>query len=338
MPRRESASPQGRAILVIVVALLLPYALVGSQGDDVGSRFSQAQAAGPLGRWRWLDRDWTASLVLGPYRSYSSLFVPLRLDNEFILWQEDEFRLYRDLLLKSVRPRYFLLELTAYPLAAASAWIETDHRRLFRSFDLWDGFNLLRSLGAGYQEPWSVSVFLGQLTNFWDLSEQDELVVAASGAAGLVVTAGLHQLLDNSVVSGAWYRLEWKIKGTGSVGARRRSWDLKAGYRNYGQPQLANTVGIALTRQRIEKGSRSLLPGKNSVLTVEVQLPTVALSDGPARFVLEYGKYYPLGKWLVGLRAGYLYENRRKFDTDTKRFSPAKQVIREFYLQPMIIL
>ncbi|MEE9161963.1 MAG: hypothetical protein V3U35_03240 [Candidatus Neomarinimicrobiota bacterium] len=329
-----------------MVALLLPHALVGSQGDGGGlspaigggARFSRARAGGPLGSWRWLNRDWTASQVLGPYRSYASLFVPLRPDDEFVLWQEDEIRLYRDLLLKSVNPRYFLLELTAYPLAAASAWIETEHRRLYSSFDLWDGFNLLRSLGAGYQEPWSVSVFLGQLTNFWDIDEQDELIVAAAGAAGLVVTAGLHQLFDNSVVSGAWYRVEWKIKGSGSVGGRRRSWDLKAGYRHYGQPLLANTVGIAMTRQRIDKGSRSLAPGKNSVLTIETQLPTAALSDGPARIALEYGKYYPVGKWLVGLRAGYLYENRREFIRETRSFSPTKQRLREYYLQPMIIL
>ena len=80
------------------------------------------------------------------------------------------------------------------------------------------------------------------------------------------------------------------------------------------------------------------MPGKDSVLTIETQLPTAAPGDGPARIALEYGKYNPVRTWLVGLVAGYLHEHRRKFDRETKAFSPTRQVIREYYLQPMIIL
>ena len=290
-----------------------------------------------MGSWRWLDRTWSAALVLKPYRSYTSLFVQLVPDDDFTLWEEDEVRLYRDLLLKSARPKVFLLEATVYPMATTSAWIEAENNRLFHALDLWDGFNLVRSLGAGYQEPWSVSAFLGQLATFWDMNDRDELVVAATGVAGLVLTTGFHQLFENAVVPGGWFRIEWKLKGAGSEEDRQRSWDLKLGYRWYGLPGVGNTAGITLTRQKTEKGSLDLSLGRNSLLAVELQLPAKNPLGGPSRVVLEYGKFFPAGKRLVGVKAGYLYENRSRYDAVAKEFSAEKAILREYYFQPIVI-
>ena len=298
---------------------------------------SQTSGSPPAFAWRWLERDWGAALVPGPYRSYGSLFVDLDPEEDFLIWQEEELPLYRDLARSSVRPGYLLLELTGYPLAMVPAWAEEDQNQLYHALDIGPEFNLLRSLGAGYQEPWSVSLFQGQLATFWTLDAQDELAVAARGAAGFVMTGGFQQLFDNSVVTAPWFRVEWKIKGEGLEGSKRRFWDLKAGYRWYGIPEVANTVSISLERRRTDKERWDWRPAGNSLAAVDVQLPLTELTGGPSRLFLEYAKLFPVWKVLVGMKLGYLYQYRPVYDRETSIFSSERERDWEIILQPLVI-
>jgi len=291
----------------------------------------------PAKHWKWLERDWGTALVLRPYRSYGSLFVDLDKDRDFTLWEEDEVKLYRDLVRRSVRPGYFLIELTGYPLAAFSACLEAEQNSSYHYFDVGEKFNLIRSLGAGYQEPWSTSIFLGQLATFWDLDEDDELIVAASGAAGFVATAGIQQLFDNCVVKAEWFRMEWKVKGEGIESGRKRFWDLKAGYRWYGIPELSNTISLSIKRQRTDKQSRGTELSDNSLTAIELQLPASEISSGFSRVLFEYARFIPFGRVLAGLKVGFLYEHRRPYETETGAFGVEKVKSWELILQPMVI-
>ncbi|MFB0515012.1 MAG: hypothetical protein ACETWG_00215 [Candidatus Neomarinimicrobiota bacterium] len=323
----------------ILLSLLfwLPTTAGAGEGGSSCSRYGSMWETIPTRHWRWLDRDWGAALVMGTYRSYGSLFVDLDREEDFTIWQEDEIHLYRDLLHRSLRPGYFLLELTEYPLAAFSAWLERDESDVYHAFNVGKEFNLIRSLGAGYQEPWSVSVFLGQLAAFWNLSDEDELVVAATGAAGLVVTTGLQQLFDNAVVEGGWFRIEWKLKGEGSEGPKQRFWDLKGGYRWYGIPEVSNTLSLTLQRERTDRGSKDWRLLNNSTTALELQMPISEPGDGFSRVLFEYGKFFPLRKRLVGLKVGYLYENRRKYVVETQSFGAVKQKFWELFVQPVVV-
>ncbi|MFC1543224.1 hypothetical protein ACFL4K_01640 [Candidatus Neomarinimicrobiota bacterium] len=291
----------------------------------------------PARQWHWLERDWGTALVLRPYRSYGSFFVGLEKDEDFIVWEQDEFKLYRDLARRSFRPGYFLIELTGYPLAAFSAWFETEANDSYHGFDIGEKFNLIRSLGAGYQEPWSASIFLGQIANFWDFNDQDELIVAASGVAGLVVTGGYQQLFSNSVLEAGWFRVEWKIKGEGTQGARSRFWDLKVGYRYYGIPAIANTMTLSLARERTDRSSKGAGLLANSITALELQLPTSEVCDGFSRVLFEYARFVPLRKVLAGLKVGFLYENRKPYLTETGFFGAEKDKSWELIVQPVII-
>ncbi len=197
---------------------------------------------------------------------------------------------------------------------------------------------LIRSLGTGYEEPWSTSVFLGQLTTFWDLNAQDELVVAASGAAGIVTTAGLHQLFDNSVVDAGWFRVEWKVKGEGIEGPKKRFWDLKAGYRYYGIPESSNTITLTLKRQRTDKARRGAGLLNNSLTAIELQIPTLEMGDGFSRVLFEYARFVPFRKILTGLKVGFLYENRKPYQPETGLFGAEQVKSWELILQPVVIL
>jgi len=287
--------------------------------------------------WKWIDRKWATTLAPGVYKTYASLFVDLDKKEEVIFREEDEFGLYRELLKRSIKPGHLLAEITGYPLASLSAAMEERKNNEYHKFDIGENFNLLNNFSLGQQEPWSVSLFLGQLATFWDLDENDDLIVAATGVSGLVLTGGLYQLFDNSFVKSNWYRVEWKVKGGGSSGANKHSWDLKTGYRNYGLSDISNTVTLALKRKKTERSRLDWRIFHNSMTSIEFELPTTETKEGFSRIYAAYGKYFPFLRRLVGIELGVLFENRREYDSVKEKFGTEKEGLWEIFVKPVVV-
>ena len=293
---------------------------------------------GPLSRqWKLGNLDGGNSFVFGVYRSYHTMYVDLDPTPEINLWDENEFRLYRQLMIRSLKPGFITFEMTGYPLASLSAWMEEEQGEFFSSLTFGEDFNILRSLGAGVQEPWSMSLFIGQLADFLEVTEKEEVVRAASGASGLVITGGLYQLFDNCFVPSNWFRLEWKLKGGGERGSKKQEWDIKAGYRNYGLPDISNAISFVFSRLRADRSDTNWGLTKNSLLMVDLQVPVSEFDSGFSRILVSYGKIIPFKGKFVGLKIGFGYENRRKYDGETKEFRSEKEELREIFFHPVVM-
>ncbi|MFH1853251.1 MAG: hypothetical protein ABIA75_13000 [Candidatus Neomarinimicrobiota bacterium] len=310
----------------------------GQKSAAVDSSASQYRFANRFAiHQRWRDREVGAAAVLGPYRTYQSSYLEISSDRDLVLWDENEIRLYRDLLASSVRPEFFLIEFTEYPLAWLSAWLEERNSVFYDSFSVSDDVNLIRSLGAGGQEPWSVSLFLGRLGSFWDLDENYNLVEAASGAVGLVITGGMYQLFDNHLIRSDWARLEWKLKGEGRQGGKINRWDIKLGYRWFGLSAVPDALSLVLSRMRTNQRDWSWALHRNSSVNLEVQAPVFQDSGQISRLTVIYGKVFPVGKVLAGLKLGFGYEYRRLYDTKINSFVDKPTRLTQIYFQPVII-
>jgi len=253
------------------------------------------------------------------------------------LWDEDEIGLYKNLVKKSVKPGYLLAEVTGYPAASFSAWMEEENNEAYHNFDIGDNFNVLRSFAGGKQEPVSVSLFVGQLATFWDLDENDNVMVAATGASGVVATGGLHQLFDNSFVRSNWFRVEWKVKGRGGYGRKKWDWDLKAGFRRYGLSDIPNTITLVLKRSRKEKSKTDWRIFHNSKVSIDLEFPVTDPEGGFSRIQAAYGKFFPFIGRLTGLEFGLLFENRREYSFESGTFSPEKERQFEIFIKPVIL-
>ncbi len=282
-------------------------------------------------------RETGASIVFGPYRVYESIYVELQPKRELIFWEQNELKLYGDLLIQSVKPEFLFVEFTEYPLSWISAAIKTKYPEFYTNFNLTPEFNLLHSLGAGYQEPWSMSIFLGKLGTFWDLNENYDLIVAASGAAGLVATGGLYQIFDNYLVRSNWMRLEWKLKGEGKTRISSNYWDIKMGYRWYGITNLPNTITFSLSRLRTNESMFDWGLMQNTSFNFEIQVPATGINNDISRLYIAFGKVFPIKMFLAGIKIGYGFEHRQLYDQQMGAFSAEKQRISEIYFQPMII-
>jgi hypothetical protein len=312
---------QSNCLLVIALLLIL-HIPVGAQWNHT---------------WSVAEHDLGVSTTLDPYHSYTSVFFQLDKNPDVYVWQEDEFKLYRDILRKSYIPAYGLVEFTLYPTTATSAWIESNHKDLFDRFTVYRDLNLIEGISGGYQEPWSGSLFFGQLATFLTLNDEEELIIAASGAGGLVLTGGLYQIFDNCLVRSNWYRLEWKLKGQGSEGDFFYDWDIKVGFRNYGLSVITNTIMLAVNRCRMNKQRFSWRLGQNSTTEFEIQVPAALSAPGVSRLKLIYGKAVLFRRWFVGLKLGITYNYRRAYDPITKSFSPGPVERYGFILQPFAI-
>jgi len=285
-------------------------------------------------RWIVFGRDLGTSLTLGPYHSYTNLFYQFAKEPPVYIFQENEVRMYRDLLLRSYKPDYGLLELTLYPSTAVSAWIESSYKEFYDEFTVYKDINLIGSISGGYQEPWSVSLFAGQLAAFLSMNDAEELVIAATGAGGLVLTGGAYQIFNNCLVRSNWYRIEWKLKGESEQDNLSGDWDIKIGYRFYNLDEIANTLLFSFTRKRMNQGKYDWRWTYNSLSEFELQLPVSHNESGISRFKLTYGKAIPFRKWMIGLGVGVIYENRRMYDADLSQFSAEKEEHWNLFLMP----
>lgn len=285
-------------------------------------------------RWSLFSRDLGASLTLGPYHSYTNLFYQFAKEPPVYIYQENEVRMYRELLLRSYQPVYGLLELTLYPSTALAAWIESSYKELYDEFTVYKDINLIGSISGGYQEPWSVSLFAGQLAAFLSMNDAEELVIAATGAGGLVLTGGAYQIFNNCLVRSNWYRIEWKLKGESEQDNLSGDWDIKIGYRFYNLDEIANTLLFSFTRKRMNQGKYDWRWTYNSLSEFELQLPVSHNESGISRFKLTYGKAIPFWKWMIGLGVGVIYENRRIYDAGLKQFSAEKEEHWNLFLMP----
>lgn len=283
------------------------------------------------------QRDLNAALVPDFYQSYTSLYYTFISEQKLYIWQEREYRLYRDLLLQSLKPKTVLIELTLYPATYLASYVGQQWPDFFDRLTLTDNFNLLETLGGGIQEPWSVSLFLGQLAPFLTLDENEELVIAATGISGLVVTFGNCQVFDNILVPSQWGRLEWKLKGEGLPGSDEYSWDIKVGYRWYGLSAIDNTLTLFLSRTKITRQVSDWHLAENSLTELEVQVPFKSSWEDFSRITLTYGKFLPLRKWMVGVKTGIGYEYRKTYSMPEKQFSARRIPMWDLFIQPVII-
>jgi len=291
-----------------------------------------------LGQWskHWtvFDRDLGTSLTLGPYHSYTNLFYQIKKDQQVYIYRDNEFKLYKDLLLRSYRPEYGLIEFTLYPTTAISSWTESSHKKFYDEFTVFKDYNLIRSISGGNQEPWSVSLFAGQIAAFMTMNDQEELVMAADGASGLVLTGGLYEIFNNNLFRANWYRIEWKLKGGGSQGSFSHGWNILLGYRNYGMPEISNTALFSFTRDRLNRAAYDWTLWQNSVAEFQIQYPVSNGERGISRLRMVYGKAIPFWKWMIGASLGCVYENRRKYDSELGQFTADRVQGWSFFIMP----
>lgn len=245
----------------------------------------------------------TLLLTGGAYYSSVGLYLPLSGASTAAAGERSEAEIYRALLGGAFARHFLVLEASVNPLpclgVAVHEWEWGYHRAQVSS-----GLNLVQALTAGFDEPFALSIFVGNVVDF-DVKGRSD--VHGRGYLGLLVSGGVGHIKQNELIRDAWLEPELKLKGDRISEEMRLSWSFRLGVKLHDNAEITDTGYLALRRSRVDYEDGSLLLA-NSGIEYRFDL---SLTGKPVRQLFLVDKKFPLGKGKVTLvfGVGVLWES-----------------------------
>lgn len=265
----------------------------------------QAQAAKASGMEVTWDKD--------PYYSDIDLNIPLTDTPIPTIKSDSEAVIYRDLIEGSFVPRYMLLEGSMYPMPILGTYIHSHSPWLYQQGEISrTGVNLIESATAGFQEPWAMSAFFGNIANL-ERPGDDQQKNNNLGYTGYLFSAGAQHIKDNVLIQDLWYEVEWKIKGDLVDSGEKLSWSFRVGGKFNANPDITDTIYVGIHRTNLDFNQPFLSWLKNSDVDVQV-----SFSQDGGRVIREeliFGKKYPFPKqgYSLTLDVGFIWDSIEEY-------------------------
>lgn len=229
-----------------------------------------------------------------PYYTNVDYNVPLTQKPIPIITSDSEAVIYRDLIEGSLIPRYMVLEASVYPLASLSTYIKSHSPNLYRQGEIGhSGINLFESATVGFQEPWAVSAFFGNVAKL--KRPQETRAGNNYGYTGYLLSAGNKHIKNNTLIADDWYELEWKIKGKLDYADEKLSWSFRVGGRFNGNKNVNDVTYVSLHRSNLDLRYSFLSWLENTNYDLRIHFLQSGLQI--VRLELIAGKKFPDQKW-----------------------------------------
>jgi hypothetical protein len=239
---------------------------------------------------------------LGAYYTSAGLYLPLIRGPTPDAGERSEAQLYWTLLKGALVPRFLVLEASVNPMPCLGVAVH-QWREAYDGAQVTGDLNLVQALTAGFDEPFALSLFVGNVADFDVRGQRD---VRGRGYLGVVVSGGLGHIKDNVLVEDRWLEAEVKLKGDRVSEAQRLSWSFRAGVKLHDNPSVTDTAFLGLRRSRVDWQEGHWLLA-NSGFEYRFDL---SLEGRPLRHLLVVDKKWPLGpRTALVLGVGVLWED-----------------------------
>jgi len=238
----------------------------------------------------------TLVLTLGAYYTSAGLYLPLTRSPTPDAGERTEAQIYWSLLRGALVPRFLVLEASVNPMPCLGV-LAHEWAGGYRAADVGHGLNLVRALTAGFDEPFALSLFVGNVADFDVRGRRD---VRGRGYLGVVVSGGLGHIKDNALVDDRWVEAELKLKGDRVSEEMKLSWSFRVGVKLHDSPWITDTAFLGLRRSRVDYQDGSLLLANSGV---EYRFDA-SLDGRPLRHFFLVDKKWPLGKGRAALVLG----------------------------------
>ncbi|HLP97233.1 MAG TPA: hypothetical protein VK149_02190 [Sideroxyarcus sp.] len=199
------------------------------------------------------DGSGKSELVLeaDPYYTSLGYNVPLTRKPIPTITSDSETVIYRDLIEGSLIPRFMVLEASIYPLPSLGSYVKSHSPNLYRQAEIGhSGINLFESATAGFQEPWAVSAFFGNVAKLKRPKEKRH--GNNYGYTGYLFSAGNKHIKNNTLIADDWFEFEWKIKGKIDYPDEKLSWSFRVGGRFNHNKDVNDVTYISLHRSNLD--------------------------------------------------------------------------------------
>jgi hypothetical protein len=234
--------------------------------------------------------------------------IPLTSKPIPTITSDSEAVIYRTLIEGSAIPRYLTLEASVYPMPAFGTYLKKHAPDFYRRGQIGNSsINVFDSITAGFQEPWAVSMFFGNIAKL--VRPGEKRTGSNMGYTGYLVSAGKKHIKNNTLVDDEWYELEWKIKGKRDYPDEKMSWSFRFGGKFNTNPDITDVFYFSIHRSNLDYRAPFLHWLKNSALDLKVQFSQYGGRVVREEFII--GKKYPVeGKnYSTTLDVGLVWES-----------------------------
>ncbi len=243
-----------------------------------------------------------------PYYTNVSANIPLTSKPIPTITSDNELAIYRDLIEGSFIPRYMLLEASVYPMPILGTYLKKNSPGFYNSGEIDNSdINIFESLTAGFQEPWAVSAFFGNIAKL--VRPGETRTGRNMGYTGYLFSVGRKHIKNNVLIDDIWHELEWKIKGKRDYLGEKNSWSFRVGGKYHSNPEVTDVFYLGLYRSNLDHRAPLLSWLKNSTFDLKVQF-----SQDSGKIVREEfmaGKKFPMKNqsYTPTLEVGLVWES-----------------------------
>jgi len=246
------------------------------------------------------------SLEFGAYYTSAGLYVPLTRDPIPNVGEKTELELYWALLPRSFPPRFLVVEASVNPMPCLGLLARAQAAEVYDASAVYPGMNLVRAVTAGFEEPWAVSLFLGNVVDFDVAGRKD---TEGKGYFGGVLSAGNWHLKDNVLVDDPWVEAEAKLKGDRRSPVKKLSWSFRVGTKLHGNPDVVSSVYVGIRRSRVDYAGGSFLVANSGV---EWRLD-LGFDGAVQHQILLVDKKWPLRSAAFSVAVGLLWDRGTQY-------------------------
>jgi hypothetical protein len=268
-----------------------------------------------------------------PYYSNFGINIPLTQKPIPTIRSTSESVIYNELTQGSLVPRFMVVEASVYPMPVLGTYLKEKQNDFYQRGQLGHStVNYLESATAGFQEPWAISAFFGNIAKIVRPGEQRN--GSNVGYTGYLLSMGTKHIKSNDLIDDQWLEIEWKIKGKVDYPDEKLDWSFRLGGKLHQNANISDVIYISLFRSNLNTHFSFLNWISNSTLDIKLHF-----SEANAHLVRqEYivGKKYPRAGWRVTptLDLGVVWSSPEEYsgvlrtqtiDTVTLVFRPSVQ-------------
>ncbi len=196
------------------------------------------------------EKKTTYEVELDPYYSAVGMYNSLTGKPIPHLKVDSEMEIYKELISKFYQPRTLILEASLNPLPYAGTLIRKHQPGFYDNMQWSSNFNAVQAVTAGFEEPWAMSLFLGNVVSFDTINKS--LEGKRNGYSGLLISYGNYHIKDNTLIRDNWIEAEGKLKGEQILADRSLRWSFRGGAKFHENRYIADSFYIGFRRSRTD--------------------------------------------------------------------------------------
>jgi len=185
---------------------------------------------------------------LDPYYSNVGLFVPFNHEKIPKVTLKNERAIYLELLKNALTPSFLVVEFSVNPLPILGVYLKQHQTELYQKAQVSDNLNFIEALTEGFEEPYALSFFLGNVIQF-TLPSESKIKTVNKGYSGLLVSIGDQHIRSNNQFDDQWIEIEWKLKGDRRIGDLYHSFSFRLGTKTHQNINIDDSFYFGIRRE-----------------------------------------------------------------------------------------